>query len=76
MNHWHPNTKLILNDIPENFNVDDFCELIKKEVFKTISIGFTWNTSTAYQNNFKAAIENLEKIGNLKQLFLNLLFDN
>ena len=58
MTHWKPNTEILLNHVPETFNIDDFCTLIKKGVFKTVWINFI---SKHYRENFKSAVEEMKK---------------
>ena len=60
LTHWKPNTQLFLGRIPEVFNAADFCDLIKKGFFSKIGIKFGQTSSIDYQNNFKAAIEEMK----------------
>ena len=58
--HWYPKTHLTLHDVPELFNVNDFCELVKKGIFKEIFITFDQDASEIYINNFKAVVKEME----------------
>ena len=60
MTHWKLETLLKLNGITENFNVDDFCELVKKGVFSKICFHIAENVPHTYVDNFKATFENMK----------------
>ena len=62
MTYWQPNTDLTLWRIPEAFNIIDFCDLIKKNVFKSVNIELASSTSKNYQDRFKAAFQSLKNV--------------
>ena len=71
MTHWKPDTVLSLHDIPETFNIDDFCTLVKKEFFKKIFVALSWNTSREYKTAIEHAFDELQNLqGNTTELDL------
>ena len=76
MTHWKPDTQLTLSDIPETFNVADFCQQVKKGVLRLLWFDFATNSSATYQENFKAAIEKTRKEWNSEIAFPEIFYFN
>ena len=61
MTQWRFIRYFLLYGITEEFNVDDFCELVRKGYFKIIHISFASNISATYRQSFKNAVKEMKE---------------